>query len=83
MNDDDFDGVTPDIARAAAKRAAALADERGETRGTEPRHATAKKQTTRGVAATIEGAEPSGVATSTSTSTSESAPAEPAKGVPE
>lgn len=50
---DDFDGVTPDIIRAAEKRAAAIAADRGEAPAASddaPKAATAKKarkQTTR------------------------------------
>jgi hypothetical protein len=51
-DDADFDGVTPDIARAAEKRAAAIAADRGEASpaADEPKAAKAKKaakQTTR------------------------------------
>jgi len=46
--DDAFDGVTPDIARAAEKRAAAIAADRGETtEPDEPKAPKARRQTTR------------------------------------
>lgn len=49
--DNAFDGVTPDIARAAEKRAAAIAADRGEAAEPvtdEPKKPKARRQTTRG-----------------------------------
>jgi hypothetical protein len=49
--DDAFDGVTPDIRRAAEKRAAAITADSGETTepvADEPVKPKARRQTTRG-----------------------------------
>ncbi len=51
-NDPDLESDNPDIRRAAEKRAAALAADRGETTDTaevsEPKKAKSRRQTTRG-----------------------------------